>query len=108
MTRTSLFFRLLLRGAPLASLAGTGIAAAHAQQPDRPADTSKTSLGAVVISATRATTTLEQMPLHATLIGPAQIRSSPAQTLDQLLRDVPGLNMPGAPFYTTDPTAHQT
>jgi outer membrane cobalamin receptor len=66
------------------------------------------SLGAVVVTATRSQTTLEQMPLHTTVIGRKDIQQSPARTLDQLLRAVPGMNLPGAPYYTTDPTGHQT
>ena len=65
-------------------------------------------LGTVVVSATRTTTTLERMPLHATVIDHEDLQKSPAQTLDQLLRGVSGMNMSGAPFYTTDPTGHQT
>lgn len=65
------------------------------------------SLSAVVVSATRAGTTLERVPLHATVVSRAEILKSPAQTLDQLLRDIPGMNLPGAPYYTTDPTGHQ-
>jgi iron complex outermembrane receptor protein len=71
--------------------------------------TSKTtSLGPVVVSATRTSTTVERMPLHATVVTQAEIQKSPAQTLDQLLRDITGMNLPGAPFYTTDPTGQQT
>jgi outer membrane cobalamin receptor len=65
-------------------------------------------MGAVVVAATRSSTTLERMPLHATVITPAELQRSPAQTLDQLLRVVSGMNVSGAPFYTTDPTGHQT
>lgn len=67
-----------------------------------------TSLGTVVVSASRTTTTLERMPLHTTVVTRAQIQQAPARTLDQLLRDVPGMNLGGAPYYTTDPTSHQT
>lgn len=79
---------------------------AGAQTPATPDTTTK--LGAVVVSATRATTTVERVPLHATIVTQAQIRNSPAQTLDQLLREIPGMNLPGAPYYATDPTGHQT
>lgn len=65
-------------------------------------------IGTVVVSATRSTTTLERMPLHATVIAASDLHKSPAQTLDQLLRGVSGMNISGAPFYTTDPTGHQT
>ncbi|HUL02387.1 MAG TPA: TonB-dependent receptor [Gemmatimonadales bacterium] len=61
----------------------------------------------VVVSATRTTTTLEEMPLHATVIAAADLQRAPAQTLDQVLRGVSGMNVAGAPFYTTDPTGHQ-
>jgi iron complex outermembrane receptor protein len=65
-------------------------------------------MAAVVVSATRTTTTLEHMPLHTTVIGSEDLAKAPARTLDQLLREVSGINMAGAPFYTTDPTGHQT
>jgi iron complex outermembrane receptor protein len=71
-------------------------------------DTTTHSLGAVVVSATRAATTVERIALHATVVGQDEIKKSPAQTLDQLLRDIPGMNLPGAPYYTTDPTGQQT
>ena len=79
-----------------------------AAQATTPADTTMRSLTAVVVSATRASTTLERVPLHATVVSRAEILKSPAQTLDQLLRDIPGMNLPGAPYYTTDPTGQQT
>ena len=47
------------------------------------------------------------MPLYTTVITSKQIEDSPDQTLDQLLRQIPGINLTGAPFYTTDPTGNQ-
>ena len=64
----------------------------------------ETTLGAVVVSASRAETRLQDMPLHTTVISREQIEHSPAQSLDQVLRNVPGLLVPGSPAYTTDPT----
>ena len=61
----------------------------------------------VVVTASRSDATLEQMPLYTTVISAEQIRQSPAQTLDQLLRQVPGINLTGAPYFTTDPTGNQ-
>jgi iron complex outermembrane receptor protein len=61
---------------------------------------------AVVISASRSETKLDAMPQHTTVITQDQIKSSPAQTIDQLLRGVPGLLIPGTPYFTTDPTGH--
>ena len=63
-------------------------------------------LGAVVVSASRSDTKLQDMPLHTTVVTQEDIQKSPAQTLDQVLRNIPGLLVPGSPFYTTDPTGH--
>ena len=52
---------------------------------------------AVVVTASRAETRLEDMPLHTTVLSREEIESSPAQTLDQVLRNVPGLNFTGVP-----------
>ena len=104
--------KTLRRGAPAwllpLVLAASAWGVAGAQAPGRTDDSTKTALGAVVVSATRTTTALDRVPLHATVITRADIKKSPAQTLDQLLREIPGMNLSGAPYYTTDPTGHQT
>ena len=48
------------------------------------------------------------MPLHTTIVSQEHIRSSPAQTVDQLLRDIPGMNFSAVPATASDPTGHQT
>jgi iron complex outermembrane receptor protein len=95
----------------VAAARGAGAQAASRQTSDssaRRAADSTATLGAVVVSASRSTTTLQQMPLHTSVIRQAEIEQSPQRSLDQLLRNIPGVNMPGAPYYTTDPTGHQT
>lgn len=63
----------------------------------------------VLVTATRGSeTSVEDLPLHATLITPADIEQSPAQTLDQLLRNVPAFNFTGVPAALSDPTGQQT
>jgi iron complex outermembrane receptor protein len=52
--------------------------------------------------------TLQQMALHTTVITHENLQKSPAQTLDQVLREVAGVNVSGAPFYVLDPTGQQT
>src|SRR4051812_18745912 len=99
--------RSLAFGGFFAVVIATSVAAQTPATPHNP-DSSAKALGAVVVSATRATTTIERIPLHATLVTQEEIRKSPAQTLDQLLREIPGVNIPGAPYYTTDPTGQQT
>jgi iron complex outermembrane receptor protein len=68
---------------------------------------SDTALSAVVVTASRADTRLADMPLSTTVVTRDQIERSPARTLDQLLREVPGMNMTGAPYVVTDPTGNQ-
>lgn len=58
----------------------------------------------VIVTASRAETRLQDMPLQTTVVTREEIQRSPAGTLDQLLRNVPGLLISGAPAYTTDPT----
>lgn len=65
-------------------------------------------LETVTISATRSETRVEEMPLHTTVISRELIEAAPAQTLDQLLRDVPGMNFTGVPANQSDPTGQQT
>ena len=64
------------------------------------------SLDQIVVNATRSDTQLQDMPLHTTIITHEEIENSPATSVDQLLRQVPGLLIPGSPFYTTDPTGN--
>jgi iron complex outermembrane receptor protein len=83
----------------LATLLATLAWQAEAQASDPAAET-------VIVTASRADTRLQDMPLHTTVITQSQIRDATAQTLDQLLRNVPSLLVPGSPAYTTDPTGH--
>lgn len=62
----------------------------------------------VVVTASRSGTTLADMPLHTTVISSEDIAASPARSLDQLLRNVPGVNLTGVPATQSDPTGHQT
>ncbi len=66
-----------------------------------------TALSPVIVTASRAHTRLADMPLSTTVVTREQIERSPARTLDQLLREVPGMNMTGAPYLVTDPTGNQ-
>ncbi|HND24495.1 MAG TPA: TonB-dependent receptor [Rhodocyclaceae bacterium] len=65
-------------------------------------------LAPVVITASRSETRVEEMPLHTTVIAREDIERSPARSLDQLLRSVPGMNFTGVPASQSDPTGHQT
>lgn len=65
-------------------------------------------LETVVISTSRSQSKVEEMPLHTTVISQEDIQKSPAQTVDQLLRNIPGMNFSGVPAAMTDPTGHST
>lgn len=91
---------LLCAAAVEMSLAGRVAAQATPEKVD--------TLGTIEVTASRGGTTLRQMPLHTTVITRQELAASPARTLDQVLRDVPGMNLSGAPFYVTDPTGQQT
>ena len=104
-TRGASVVLILSAGAALA-LAEADVASG--QTPPEQRQQPEADLGTVVVTATRSDTRLEDMPLNTTVVTRRDIEKSPAQTLDQLLRQIPGMNMPGAPFYTTDPTGHQT
>lgn len=91
----------------LSAVASTAQAQQETHAFKRP-DSAATKLGELIVSAMRSQTTLNDMALHTTVIGRVELAKSPAQTIDQLLRAVPGMNLSGAPFYATDPTGHQT
>jgi iron complex outermembrane receptor protein len=65
-------------------------------------------IATVVVSASRSQTRIEDMPLHTTIVTREQIESSPAQSIDQLLRNVAGMNFTAVPAASSDPTGHQT
>ena len=67
-----------------------------------------TTLKTVTVSASLNQTSVEDMPLHTTIITQDDIKKSPAQTLDQLLRTIPGFNFTGVPAAISDPTGQQT
>ncbi|WP_027795664.1 TonB-dependent receptor [Paraburkholderia acidipaludis] len=58
----------------------------------------------IVVSASRDEATLAEMPQSTTIITRQQIDNSPAQSLDQLLRNVAGINLSTVPATSKDPT----
>lgn len=72
---------------------------AFADSPDTPAQ-----LPPIVVSASRDDATLAEIPQSTTIITRQDIDNSPAQTLDQLLRNVAGINLSSVPETSKDPT----
>ena len=66
------------------------------------------ALSPITITASRNQTLLRDMPVHTTVIMADEIQKSPFQSLDELLKTVPGFNFSGAPSYLSDPTGTQT
>ena len=61
-------------------------------------------LSDMVVNATRAGTTLNDMSLNTTILAKEVIESSPDQTIDQVLKNVPGVFLNDVPYYQKDPT----
>jgi iron complex outermembrane receptor protein len=61
-------------------------------------------LSDVVVNATRSGTTLDQMSLNTTILTKEVLESSPDQTIDQVLKNVPGVFLNDVPYYQKDPT----
>ena len=61
-------------------------------------------LSDVVVNATRSGTPLDQMSLNTTILTKEVLESSPDQTIDQILKNVPGVFLNDVPYYQKDPT----
>ena len=61
-------------------------------------------LGDMVVNATRSDTPLDQMSLNTTILTKEVLESSPDQTIDQVLKNVPGVFLNDVPYYQKDPT----
>jgi outer membrane receptor protein involved in Fe transport len=66
------------------------------------------ALKPITITASRNQTLLQEMTTHTSVISAEDIQKAPVQTLDELLKTVPGFNFSGAPSYMSDPTGTQT
>jgi iron complex outermembrane receptor protein len=61
-------------------------------------------LSDMVVNATRSGTTLDQMSLNTTILTKETLETSPDQTIDQVLKNVPGVFLNDVPYYQKDPT----
>jgi outer membrane receptor for ferrienterochelin and colicin len=72
------------------------------------ADTDLMDSDQVIVTASRSSDSVDRLPVNTTIITAEDISESSAQTLDQLLRNVPGFNFTGIPAALSDPTGTQT
>jgi outer membrane receptor protein involved in Fe transport len=75
-----------------------------AQQSWADSTTTTTELPQIVVSASRDDATLAEMPQSTTIITRQDIENSPSQSLDQLLRNIAGINLTSVPATSKDPT----
>jgi outer membrane receptor protein involved in Fe transport len=58
----------------------------------------------VVVSATRGPRSVADVPVSVTVIPREELKATPAHTLDDVLRDVPGISLPGSNSSLVIPT----
>jgi iron complex outermembrane receptor protein len=80
-------------------LIGTAVQAQIAPPPDY-----NQKLSDVVVSATRSGTPLDEIPLNTTILTKEVLEIAPDQTIDQILKNVPGVILNDTPYYQKDPT----
>ena len=61
-------------------------------------------LNDMVVNATRSGTPLDEMSLNTTILTKEVLESSPDQTIDQVIKNVPGVFLNDVPYYQKDPT----
>lgn len=59
----------------------------------------------IIVTATRSERSIRDVPQSVSVVDSEQIRDTPAQSLDDILRRVPGVNVPITASYQAHPTA---
>jgi outer membrane receptor for ferrienterochelin and colicin len=59
-----------------------------------------------VTAATRSDAKIDDLPVSATVVTQEEIRNSPAQSVDQLLLTIPGVNLQEPPSFAQHPTSN--
>ena len=59
----------------------------------------------IVVTATRNNRALSQVPMSVTVLSSEEIAAAPAQAVDDILRTVPGVNLPAGSSLVTHPTS---
>ena len=58
----------------------------------------------MTVNATRSDTPLDQIPLNTTILTKEVLELAPDQTIDQILKNQPGVFLNDQPYYEKDPT----
>ena len=83
-------------------LLGSAIMSAQAQIAPPPDYDQK--LKSVTVTATRSGTPLDEIPLNTTVLTKEALEVAPDQSIDQVLKNVPGVVLNDTPYYQKDPT----
>ena len=83
-------------------LFGSALMSAQAQIAPPPDYDQK--LKSVTVTATRSGTPLDEIPLNTTVLTKEALEVAPDQTIDQILKNVPGVILNDQPYYQKDPT----
>ncbi len=109
----SLLFLWMLACFPLAAFAQTPATDPSPEDDDhrasaQPAEQSQPVVNTtIVVTATRSPRELDDVPVSTTVIGEEEIEASPAPTVDDLLRTVPGVHMPLSSSLVTQPSGQR-
>lgn len=69
------------------------------------ADEAPNQLGEVVVTATRDARALREVPASVSVVSATEIQQTPAESLDDILRRAPSVDLPISASYQTHPTA---
>ena len=61
--------------------------------------------GAIIVTATRSARSITDVPASVSVVDSAKIEGTPGKTLDDILRQVPSVDLPLASAYQVHPTA---
>jgi outer membrane receptor protein involved in Fe transport len=61
----------------------------------------------IVVTATRSERTVSELPISTTVVPESKIKATPAHTIDDVLRTIPGVNMPIASAANTGVQNHR-
>ena len=86
----------------IAMLLGSTFVSVYAQLAPPPDYDQK--LKSVTVTATRSGTPLDEIPLNTTVLTKEVLEVSPEQTIDQVLKNAPGVILNDTPYYQKDPT----
>ena len=98
--------RNLFAAVAIGALASSNAVAQTTTDSTRAQRDSARKLGAVVVTATRTERSLRDVPVSTTVVPRADVRATPAQTVDDVVRTIPGVYVPFESAVVEHPTAN--